>query len=173
VQAGAITVVLDVLGHRAGGSRASLPQAVRRLVRRPAPATTYLIGSMALTLLFSSFWLAPAGLALLSLWCVSFAASSLEGLEPRDAFSRSVSLTRERRLKSTLLALVLLYSATLCGPVVGGLLLLVTGWPLAVCNLVAAACTALLVPVPTIGIGLLFYDLRHEQMAASKPAVRG
>jgi len=38
-----------------------------------------------------------------------------------------------------------------------------------VCNVVVAACTALLVPVPTIGIGLLLYDLRHEHEHASSP----
>ena len=173
VQAGVVTVVLDLLGQRARAVRPSWTAAARRLVRRPAPAVTYLLGAGAVTLLFSSFWLAPVGLVLLSLWCVSFAASSLERLGPRAAFARSAALTRTRRLKSTMLALVLLYSATLCGPVVGGLLLLLTGWPVAVCNVVAAACTALLVPVPTIGIGLLFYDLRHEHDAAEMTAVRG
>jgi hypothetical protein len=173
VQAGVVTVVLDLLAQRARAVQPSVTAAVGRLVRRPAPAVTYLLGAAALTLLFSSFWLAPAGLVLLSLWCVSFAASSLEGLAPRAAFARSAALTRARRLKSTLLALVLLYSATLCGPVVGGLLLLVTGWPVALCNVVAAACTALLVPVPTIGIGLLFYDLRHEHGAVATTVARG
>ncbi|NUO33793.1 MAG: hypothetical protein HOQ27_01780 [Dermatophilaceae bacterium] len=66
-----------------------------------------------------------------------------------------------------------LYSAPRCGPVVGGLLLLVTGWPVAVRNVVAAPCSALLVPVPTIGIGLLFNDLRHEQMDAAIAGARG
>jgi hypothetical protein len=173
VQAGVAAVVLDVLGARARGSTASFGAAVGRLTGRPAPALTYLVGSGALTLLFSSFWLAPAGLLLLSLWCVSFVASSVEGLGVREALARSAALTRARRLKSTLLALVLLCTATLCGPVVGGLLLLGTGWPVAVCNVVAAACTALLVPVPTIGIGLLFYDLRHEHRRAVVPAGRG
>jgi hypothetical protein len=173
VQATVAAVVLDVLVARARGRPASFAAAVRRLARRPAPAATYLLGSSAIALLLTSFWLAPVGLVLLSRWCVSFAASSVEGLGPRPAFARSSSLTHTRRLKSTLLALLLLYSATLCGPVVGGLLLLATGWPVAVCNIVAAACTALLVPVPTIGIGLLFYDLRHEHSTAAAPARRG
>ena len=161
-QACVVAVVLDVLSARARGNRPSFAAAVGRLAQHRAPVVTYLLGSGALTLLLSSFWLAPVGLVLLSLWSVSFVASSVEGLGTRQAFARSTALTRTRRLKSTLLALVLLCVATLCGPVVGGLLLLGTGWPVAVCNVVAAACTALLVPVPTIGIGLLFYDLRHE-----------
>ncbi|MHA3836129.1 hypothetical protein ACXR8F_10460 [Terrabacter sp. AAH1] len=173
VQAVVVTVVLDLLAQRARAVQPSVTAALRRLVERPAPAVTYLLGAGAVTVLFSSFWLAPVGLVLLSLWCVSFAASSIEGLGPRAAFARSAALTRTRRLKSTMLALVLLYSATLCGPVVGGLLLLVTGWPVALCNVVAAACTALLVPVPTIGIGLLFFDLRREHSAAEMTAVRG
>ena len=173
VQAGVAAVVLDVLAGEVRGARPSFGAALRRVARRPAPALTYLLGSGVLTLLFSSFWLAPAGLVLLSLWCVSVAASSAEDLGPRAAFARSSELTHTRRLKSTALALVLLYSATLCGPVVGGLLLLGTGWPVAVCNVIAAAVTALLVPVPTIGIGLLFYDLRHEHKDAPIPAGRG
>ena len=151
VQACCAALVLDVLGSEASGHGVSVRDAGRRLVRRPAPAVVYLI----------------FGLVLLSLWCVSFVAASQEDLGVRDSFARSRDLTRTRRLKSTLLALVLLYSATLCGPVVGGLLLLLTSWPVAVCNTVAAACTALLVPIPTIGVGLLFYDLRQESAAGA------
>ena len=173
VQACCVAVVLDVLGSAASGHRGSVRAAARRLVHRPTPAVVYLLGSAALSVLFSSFWLAPFGLVLLSLWCVSFVASSREGLGVRESFARSRDLTHTRRVKSTLLAVVLLYSATLCGPVVGGLLLLVTGWPVAVCNLVAAACTALLVPIPTVGVGLLFYDLRHESASGRTRSRRG
>jgi hypothetical protein len=167
VQACCVAVVLHMLDATAQGRSVSAFEGARRVARRPNTAAVYVLGSATLSLLFSSFWLAPVGLVLLSLWCVSFVAASQEGLGVRDSFARSQALTRTRRLKSTLLALVLLYSATLCGPFVGGLLLLVTGWPVALCNAVAAAFTALLVPVPTIGIGLLFYDLRHESGATA------
>ena len=172
VQACCVAVVLDVLGAAAQGRSLSVLEGARRLVERPTAALVYVLGSAALSVLFSSFWLAPLGLLLLSLWCVSFVAASQEGLGVRDSFARSQDLTRTRRLKSTLLAVVLLYSATLCGPFVGGLLLLVTGWPVALCNAVAAAFTALLVPIPTIGMGLLFYDLRHESRATASTGRR-
>jgi MFS family permease len=120
---------------------------------------------VSLTVLFSTFWLVPVALVLLSAWGVSFVASSVEGTGVRASLRRSQELTRTRRTKSAMLVLVLLLLASTSGPVVGGLLLLVTGWPVATVNAIAALVTALLVPVPTIGIGLLFYDLRHEESA--------
>ena len=66
---------------------------------------------------------------------------------------------------------MLLLVAVQCGPVAGALLLLGTGWPVAICNAVAAAITALFVPIPTIGMALLFFDLRQE-LAMESAAVR-
>ena len=46
---------------------------------------------------------------------------------------------------------------------IGGLMLLVTGWPFWVTNLAAIAATAVLLPFSAVGLTLQFYDFRHEE----------
>ena len=46
---------------------------------------------------------------------------------------------------------------------VGGIVLLVTGWPFWVTNTVAIVCGAVLLPVSAIGLTLQFYDFRQEE----------
>jgi hypothetical protein len=49
---------------------------------------------------------------------------------------------------------------------IGGLLLLVTGWPFWVTNTVAILASAVLLPFSAIGLSLQFYDFRREAVDA-------
>ena len=52
---------------------------------------------------------------------------------------------------------------------VGGILLLVTGWPFWITNVVAMLFGAVLLPLSAIGLTLQFYDFRQEEVRDSVP----
>ena len=52
---------------------------------------------------------------------------------------------------------------------VGAIVLLLTGWPFWITNLVSILAAALLVPASAIGLTLLYYDLRARQQLPEQP----
>lgn len=170
-QAVAVTVVIDVLGSRATGGPRGVRAALARLGRDPAPALTFLLATSVVVALAVTLVLLPLALYLTARWAVSFAAATVEGLGVRDALRRSDELTRGRRWRVGIIAATLLVLGLTSGPVVGGLLLLVTGWPTGVVNAIGGVVSAVALMVPAVGMGLLFLDLRRRGRAEADTPV--
>jgi len=137
--------------------------AIALTVRRPSGAFVQLLLFAAVTLLATSLWLLPLAVLLISLYAVAMPAAVIEDLGVRAAFRRSRMLTRGRRWRALLLSVVLVWIGFSLPGVVGGILLLLTGWPFWVTNVVSILVGAFLLPVSAIGLTLQFYDFRQEE----------
>lgn len=170
VQAVCVAVILELVQQLAEQRPVRLREAVGNVRHHRTPVYTYLAAAALITLTFSSFWLIPVSLILLSIWSVSFVAAGVEDLPLRRALARSRELTSRRRLKSTLLALTLLFVSGVSGPILAGVLVLATDWPVWVDDLCSAVVTAIVVPAAIVGMTLLFFDLRHQATAGEPVA---
>jgi hypothetical protein len=115
------------------------------------------------TLLASTWWLLPLALWLMSRWTVAMPATELEDQGVRAGLRRSGELTKGRRVRSMLLGGFLVWLAFSLPSGVGAVVLLLTGWPFWVTNLVSIVVAAVLVPASSIGLTLLYYDLRQRR----------
>jgi len=132
-------------------------------VRRPSGAITQLLLFAAVTLLASSLWLLPLAVLLISFYAVAMPAAVIEDLGVRAAFHRSRVLTKGRRWRALLLSVILVWIGFSLPGVVGGVLLLLTGWPFWITNVVSILVGAVLLPASAIGLTLQFYDFRQEE----------
>jgi hypothetical protein len=144
-------------GHRPSGLRALALE-----FRRPTAALVQLALLLLTTMLASSLYLLPVALVVIALWAVAMPAAQIERLGFVGAFRRSRQLTRGRRWRAVLLSALLVWIGFALPDAVGGILLLLTGWPFWVSNLVAIGVAAVLVPFSAIGLTMQFYDFRQE-----------
>ncbi len=131
-------------------------------VRRPAAALVQLLVYFVVTILASSLFLLPFALLFIAFWAVAMPASAVEGLGVRAALGRSRFLTKGRRWRAILLSAVLIWIGFTVPGIVGGIFLLMTGWPFWVTNLISIGFSAVLLPFSAIGLTLQFYDFRRE-----------
>ncbi|MBK9738626.1 MAG: hypothetical protein IPO93_03740 [Actinobacteria bacterium] len=140
--------------------------AIALAVRRPAGALVQLVLFFVVTLLASSLVLLPIALLLIAFWAVAMPAAVIERRGFIDAFRRSAGLTKGRRWRAVFLSALLVWIGFSLPGAIGGLLLLVTGWPFWVTNTVAILASAVLLPFSAIGLSLQFYDFRREAVDA-------
>ncbi|KYH43700.1 hypothetical protein [Branchiibius sp. NY16-3462-2] len=155
-------VVLDLLEQRRDGRTADLRAAAIEAKAHRTPVYVFLVTVLLVGTAFITFWLAPVALVMLTLWSVAMAASAQEERPLRAAFRRSAALVRTRPVKSAIVALLLVLTAAGIGPFVSGVLLLLTGWPIWIEDLIGGLMTAVVMPAAVIGLGLLFFDLRRR-----------
>jgi len=115
------------------------------------------------TALASSLLLLPVALALISFFAVAMPAAVVEGLGFVAAFTRSARLTHGRHWRAIFLSVLLVWIGFSVPGIVGGLLLLITGWPFWITNTVVIVLSAVLLPLSAIGLTLQFYDFRQEE----------
>jgi hypothetical protein len=155
----AASAVVEGVAHE---HRISGWSALAWTVRRPAGALAQLALLVASAALISSLWLLPFALVIIAVWSVTMPAAVIEDLGLRAAFRRAARLTRGRRWRSVLLSTLLVWLGFSAPNIVGGLLLLATGWPFWLTNVVAIVVGAVAVPYSAIGLTLQFYDFRRE-----------
>ena len=131
-------------------------------LRRPAPALVQLALFVVVTALASSLVLLPVALVAIAFFAVAMPAAMIEDRGFVDALRRSVTLTKGRRWRAVFLSAVLVWIGFSLPGVLGGILLLLTGWPFWVSNVVSIAAGAILLPFAAIGLTLQFYDFRQE-----------
>jgi hypothetical protein len=131
-------------------------------VRRPAAALVQLALFVAVTALASSLLLLPVALVAIAFFAVAMPAAMIEDRGFVDALRRSVTLTKGRRWRAVFLSAVLVWIGFSLPGIIGGILLLLTGWPFWVSNVVSIAAGAILLPFAAIGLTLQFYDFRQE-----------
>ena len=138
-------------------------RAIGLAVRHPSGAIVQLVLFFVVTLLASSLFALPIALVLIAFWAVAMPAAVIEDRGVIAAFRRSTALTKGRRWRAVLLSALLVWIGFSVPGALGGLLLLVTGWPFWVSNVVAIVAGAILLPFSAIGLTLQYYDFRQEE----------
>jgi hypothetical protein len=137
--------------------------AIALAVRRPSGAVVQLVLFVVVTMLASSLIGLPVALLLISFWAVSMPAAVIEDRRVVPAYRRSFQLTKGRRWRAVFLSALLVWIGFSLPGALGGILLLVTGWPFWMSNVVAILAGAILLPFSAIGLTLQFYDFRQEE----------
>ena len=133
-------------------------------VRNPSGALAQLGLFLVVTLLATSLVLAPIALWLIAVFAVAMPAAVIERRRLVGAFARSRELTKGRRWRAVFLSALLIWIGFSLPSAIGGVLLLATGWPFWVTNVVAIALGAVLLPFSAIGLTLQYYDFRREHL---------
>ena len=162
VVAMAMATTVEIVDAMARHREIDAPTAFRRVLVHPGGWVVAISVYIVVTLLASTWWLLPVALWLLSRWTVAMPATELEDQGVRAGLRSSGALTKGRRIRSMLLGGVLVWLAFSLPSGVGAIVLLLTGWPFWVTNLVSIVVAAVLVPASSIGLTLLYYDLRER-----------
>ena len=152
--------VVDGIAH---DHRISGWAAIALAVRRPAGAVVQFVLLLVVTILASSLLGLPVALLLIAFWAVAMPAAVIEGLGVVAAFRRSARLTKGRRWRAVFLSTLLVWIGFSLPGALGGILLLLTGWPFWMSNVVAILAGSVLLPFSAIGLTLQYYDFRQEE----------
>ena len=148
--------------------------AFRRVLVHPGGWFVAIAVYVVVTLLAATWLLLPLALFLMAIWAVALPATELEDQGVRAGLHSSRVLTKHRRIRAMLVGGLLVWLGFSLPSGVGAIVLLLTGWPFWVTNLVSIVVAAVLVPVTAIGLTLLYYDLRRRTRdSAAQPATTG
>lgn len=136
--------------------------AIALAVRRPSGAVVQLVLFIVVTVLASSLLGLPVALLLIAFFAVAMPAAVIEGLRVAPAYRRSARLTKGRRWRAVFLSALLVWIGFSLPGALGGILLLLTGWPFWMSNVVAIVAGSVLMPFAAIGLTLQYYDFRQE-----------
>jgi hypothetical protein len=159
----AMATTVEIVDAMARHAEIDARTAFGRVLVHPGGWVVAISVYVVVTLLASTWWLLPVALWLLSRWTVAMPATELEDQGVRAGLRRSAELTTGRRIRSMLLGGFLVWLAFSLPSGVGAVVLLLTGWPFWVTNLVSIVVAAVLVPASSIGLTLLYYDLRQRK----------
>jgi hypothetical protein len=162
VVAMAMATTVEIVDAMARHSEIDARTAFRRVLVHPGGWVVAMSVYIVVTLLATTWWLLPVALWLLSRWTVAMPATELEDKGVRAGLRSSGVLTKGSRIRSMLLGGFLVWLAFSLPSGVGAIVLLLTGWPFWVTNLVSIVVAAVLVPAASIGLTLLYYDLRRR-----------
>ena len=143
--------------------------AFRRVLVHPGGWFVAIAVYVVVTLLAATWWLLPVALFLMASWAVAMPATELEDQGVRAGLHSSRLLTKGRRIPAMLVGGLLVWLGFSLPSGVGAILLLLTGWPFWITNLVSILVAAALVPVTAIGLTLLYYDLRKRAQRPAEP----
>jgi hypothetical protein len=164
-----MAVAVEIVDSLAHHERITSGTAFRRVLVHPGGWVVAISVYIVVTLLAATWWLLPVALYLMARWAVGLPATELEDRGVRAGLKRSSELTRGHRLRSALIGGFLVWMAFSLPSGIGAVVLLATGWPFWVTNLLSILAAAVLVPAASIGLTLLYYDLRRR--AAARDAV--
>jgi len=154
-----VSAVQHVLASEAQGQRINAFSAIGAAISRPAGAIAFLVMYVLVALCFAFVITIPVGLWLISRWAVASPAAVVEGTSARSGLSRSALLTKDHRWRTLATTIVLWLIAVVLGPLVGGVLLLLTSLDFVQTNWIAGILLAILVPIAATGLGLQYFDL--------------
>jgi hypothetical protein len=120
------------------------------------------LAALAEALLAGSIYLLPIAIWLAGLWALIAPGIELEGLSAVGGMRRSRRLVRGRWFKVTSLIVVGAALAIVVGPLIGVALILGTGAPFWLVNLVAGIVYALTMPLVAITTVYVYFDRRVE-----------
>jgi hypothetical protein len=169
VVAMAMATTVEIVDAMARHDEIDSITAFRRVLVHPGGWGVAIGVYILVTLLATTWWLLPVALWFLARWAVALPATELEDEGVRKGLRRSAGLTKGRRIRSMLVGGFLVWLAFSLPNGVGAIVLLLTGWPFFVSDVISVVIAALLVPAASIGLTLLYYDLRARQ-AQAEPA---
>lgn len=156
--------VAGVVGLLSADRPAGPGEAYRLLRERLAPVVGIVVVATAAVLaLLVSIVGTPVAVYLLIRWAVAEQACAIERLSVRESLARSKELTRGRMWRTTRLAALVNTIGAISGPVVGIVLLFVTGLPLSTINAVSSLVFVVTIPFVGVAMALLFGDLCAAQ----------
>ena len=137
--------------------------AFRRVLVHPGGWGVAIGVYIVVTLLATTWWLLPVALFVLARWAVALPATELEDQGVRRGLRRSAQLTKGHRIRAMLVGGFLVWLAFSLPDGVGAIVLLLTGWPFFVTDVISVVVAAFLIPASSIGLTLLYYDLRSRE----------
>jgi len=157
VQAAAARALVEIDAGRPVG----VVEAYRLAADSIAPLLVALvIASVVVSLLASSFFLIPVAIWLAGLWCLIAPVIELEGLGALRGLRRSGRLVQGRWLKVASLIVVGGGLALVAGPLIGALLILVTGAPFWLVNVTSGVIYAVTMPFVAVTSVYVYFDAR-------------
>ena len=113
------------------------------------------VGLLSLTVVLS-----PVALVLLVLAALFVPVIAFEGSSAVGSLRRSAALVRHQIIKTAVLLAASVLLAGVAGPLLGTMLILVTGAPFPVANVVAGVTYAVLMPYVGLTMAYLYFDAR-------------
>ena len=133
----------------------------------------FLIASALVGLLTVTVVLSPLAVAAIVLFALFVPVIAFEGPSALASLRRSATLVRQRILKTAVLLATSILLAGAVGPLLGAVLILVTGAPFPVANIVAGVTYAVLIPYVGLTMAYLYFDARiRAQMAHDDVGIR-
>ena len=134
----------------------------------------FLIASVLVGLLSLTVVLTPVALVVIVLAALFVPVIAFEGASALASLRRSAALVRIQILKTVVLLAGSLLLAGIVGPILGTLLILVTGLPFPVANVVAGVTYAVLMPYVGLTMAYLYFDARvRSELAAAEADLAG
>jgi hypothetical protein len=160
---------------------AGRPMGVVQAYRLAADIVVPLLGALIVaavivSLLASSFFLIPIAIWLAGRWCLIAPVVELEGVGALAGLGRSGRLVRGRWLKVASLIVVGGALALVIGPLIGAVLILVTGAPFWLVNVISGFIYAVTMPFVAVTSVYVYFDARvsheleHEHQEVVLPA---
>ncbi|MFN8147207.1 MAG: hypothetical protein U0R76_07030 [Candidatus Nanopelagicales bacterium] len=159
----AMATTVEIVDAMAQGSEIDSLTAFRRVLVHPGGWGVAIGVYVVVTLLATTWWLLPVALLLLARWAVALPATELEDQGVRKGLRRSAELTKGHRIRAMLVGGFLVWLAFSLPNGVGAVVLLLTGWPFFVSDVISVVIAAVLIPAASIGLTLLYYDLRARR----------
>jgi hypothetical protein len=123
----------------------------------------FLISSALVSLLSVTVVLSPVAVALVVLFALYVPVIAFERTSAIAALRRSATLVRHQVIKTAVILVTSILVAGLVGPILGTVLILVTGAPLPLVNLVAGVTFAFLMPYVGLTVAYLYVDARVRE----------
>ena len=126
-----------------------------------------LIGLLSLTVVLS-----PVAVVLVLLFALFVPVITFEGAAAVDSLRRSAALVTRQIIKTAVLLATSILVAGALGPLLGTILILVTGAPFPVANIVAGVTYVVLMPYVALTMAYLYFDARvRSELARPEPGV--
>lgn len=162
---GGILLVLAATTHALGEIDREAEVGVRRAYRlalarwRPLLGA-FLVSSALVGLLGLTVVLSPIAVVLVVLFALFVPVIAFEGGSAVASLRRSATLVRAQLVKTAVLLAASLLLAGAVGPLLGTLLILLTGAPFPVANIVAGVTYAVLMPYVALTVAYVYFDAR-------------
>jgi hypothetical protein len=128
----------------------------------------FLVSSAVVGLLSMSVVLSPVALVVIVLAALFVPVIAFEGGSGLASLRRSAALVRQQILKTVILLASSILLAGAVGPLLGTMLILVTGAPFPVANIVAGITYAVLMPYVGLTMAYLYFDARVRSELAHR-----
>ena len=168
-----LTATTYALGEIDRDAEVGVRRAYRLALSRWRPLLgAFLLASVAVGILSVTVVLAPLAVVVIFLAALFAPVIAFEGASALGSLRRSAQLVRVQRLKTIVLLTSSILLAGVVGPILGTLLILVTGLPFPVANVVSGVTYAVLMPYVGLTMAYLYFDARVRSELAAATADR-